>query len=205
LSGLPLHREGKAQIGLLDTGRGALFSKADEHVLRKLVTKPHFDSFNDLLDRKLNDQTAFCELTNKPLDPIMIAGRKDDITTTTGLQHMAKLGVGESATVWGYGACGTGTADESQADTQLGTELARIALSTGDRFRSGVSMKFGMYFDSDTPSGTITEWAPGNSATPGAGNGDILCRTKQTPGLPHITDQTFFMLTQVVILSMVVI
>ena len=200
---MSLKREASANLGIHDTGRGALFSKADEHVIRKLVTKPHFDSFNEMLDRINNDQTAYCELINRALDPLMVTAKKEDIVVTVGMQHMCKLGVGESATIWGYGACGTGTGDESVADNQLGTELARVALAAGDRFRSGVSMKFGMYFDSTTASGTITEWAPGNSATPGSGNGDILCRTKQTPGLPHVQNSTFFLLTQVVLLSAV--
>jgi|GEM_PF-5735226 len=190
-----------ANMGHHDVGRGALFSKADEHILRKLVTIPHFDSFNDLLDRKLNGQTAFCELINKPLDPLAILDTKDDIVVIKGLQHMAKLGVGESATIWGYMACGTGTNGETGVEEELQTELARISLGAGSRFRSGVSMKFGGYFDSNTPTGVVTEFAPANSATPGAGNGDILCRTVQTPGLNHINLQTFFLLTQVVVLA----
>lgn len=173
-------------------------SKQDEHLWRKLVQKPHFDDFNTMLERKQRGEYCFWTFLNKPFEPEQVIQTKDDIVTTDGLQHQAALGVGESALIWGYGASGTGTNPESSSNQELQTELARIVLDAGSRFRSGTSMKFGMYFDSPTPSGTVTEWAPANGATPGVGNSKILCRTVQTPGLPHVQNQTFFLLTQVV-------
>ncbi len=184
-------------FGIRDVGRAAIFSRSDEGWVPRLARPQHFDTFIEKLDRLLNDQTAYVELENRHLEPLEVAF-KDDITTNDGAKVLCQRGVGESVNPFNYMACGTGTTAEAVTNDQLASELARVALNSGSAFSSGMSMKFAGYFNTLTPTGNITEYAPANGPTPGPSNSKILARTVFSPALVHTQNQTFFLLTQVV-------
>lgn len=176
----------------IDTNRAALFSKNDEAQVRRLLQEAHFDDFGRLLERCLNDQTAYDQLHNRALDPLQ-ALKKLDLVTTSGMQRLAKLATGKTTTSFTHGACGTGTAAESLADNVLGAEVRRVALV--DRFDSGTAMKFAVLFDSTTASGTYTEFGIFDAAA----SGNMLSRSVFNPGgIVHTQNSTLFTFTEVV-------
>lgn len=175
----------------LDTNRVALFQNSDAPIVRKLLREKHFDSFNERLDRFLNDQTAYDDLHHKHLEPLEVR-KKHDLVVTTGMQRIAKLVTGKTTNSFTHMACGIGTNSESSGDTSLQTETQRIVCT--DRFDSGTSIKFAGLFPSSTPSGQISEFGIFDSAS--AGN--MLVRTVFTPAISHVQDSTVFSLTQVI-------
>lgn len=175
----------------LDTNRVALFQKSDEPMVRKLLQEQHFDSFNERLDRFLNDQTSYDDLHHRHLEPIDVR-RKHDLVVTTGMQRIAKLVTGKTTASFTHMACGTGTNAESSGDTSLQSETQRITCT--DRFDSGTSIKFAGLFPSSTPTGQISEFGIFDSAA--AGN--MLVRTVFTPAISHVQNSTIFALTQII-------
>jgi hypothetical protein len=175
----------------LDTNRAALFAKSDEAYVRRQLLQDRFDSFNERLDRAMNDQTAFDDLTKRRVEPLQVV-KKVDLVVTAGLQRLAKLATGKTTNSFTHIACGTGTNAESPGDTALQTEVRRIACT--DRFDSGTSMKFSGFFDSTTATGSYTEFGLFDAAS--AGN--LFSRTVFTPAISHTNGSTVFTLTQVV-------
>lgn len=180
-----------ANLNHLDVNRAALFDKSDAEYVRRQLYQDRFDSFNERLDRALNDQTAFDDLAKRHLEPLQVR-KKVDLVVTVGLQQLAKLATGKTTTSFAWMECGTGTNAEASGNTALQTPLRRIAVT--DRFDSGTSMKFSGFFDSTTATGNVTEFGLFDAVA----SGNMFSRTVFTPALAHTQNVTVFVLTQVV-------
>lgn len=178
-------------LSLLDVNRAALFGRSDERYVRRQLMQDRFDTFNQRLDRILNDQTAYDDRAKRHLEPLQVV-KKVDLVTTVGLQRLARLATGKTSNSFTHIACGTGTNAENAGDTALQTEVRRIACS--DRFDSGTSMKFSGFFDSTTATGNYTEFGLFDAAS----SGNLFSRTVFSPAISHVNGSTVFTLTQVV-------
>jgi hypothetical protein len=74
-----------------------------------------------------------------------------------------------------YGAVGTSAVAPAAADTQLGTELARVLLGTNSRAANAVTMSF--FFSTSQANGTWTEAGLFLGATSAVNNGSLLSHT----------------------------
>lgn len=180
-----------ANLHLVDINRVALFDKSDASYVKRQLYQHRFDSFNERLDRSLNDQTAFDDLAKRHVEPLQVC-RKVDLVVTAGLQRLAKLATGKTTTSFTHIACGTGTNAENPGDAALQTEVRRIAVT--DRFDSGTSMKFSGFFDSTTATGSYTEFGLFDAAA----GGNMFSRTVFSPAISHTQDDSVFTLTEVV-------
>jgi hypothetical protein len=178
-------------VSYLDVNRAASFSRADQGYVRRQLYRDRLDSFNERLDRALNDQTAFDDLAKRHLEPLEVR-KKVDLVVTAGLQRLAKLATGKTTTSFTHMACGTGTNAESAGDTALQTEVRRITVT--DRFDSGTSMKFSGFFDSTTVSGSYAEFGIFDAAA----GGNLFSRTVFSPAISHVQSDNVFTLTEVV-------
>lgn len=183
--------ENRSSLDYLDVNRAALFDKSDAEYVQRQLYHDRFDSFNERLDRALNDQTAFDDLAKRHLEPLQVR-KKIDLVVTVGLQQLAKLATGKTTTSFAYIECGTGTNAEASGDTALQTPLRRIAVT--DRFDSGTSMKFSGFFDSTTATGNVTEFGLFDAAA----SGNMFSRTVFTPAITHVNNSTVFTLTQTI-------
>ena len=175
----------------IDVNRAALFSASDRGYVRRQLLRDRFDGFNERLDRAMNDQTAFDDLTKRHVEPLQVR-KKVDLVTTAGLQRLAKLATGKTTTSFTHIACGTGSNAESAGDTGLQAEVRRIAVT--DRFDSGTQMKFSGFFDSNTATGSYTEFGLFDAAA----SGNLFSRTVFMPAISHTQNSTVFTLTEVV-------
>lgn len=180
-----------SNLNLLDVNRAALFAKSDAGYVRRQLYQDRFDSFNQRLDRKLNDQTAFDDLAKRHLEPLQVR-KKVDLVVTAGLQRLAKLATGKTTASFTHIACGIGTNAESAGDMALQAEVRRIAVT--DRFDSGTSMKFSGFFDSTTATGAYTEFGLFDAAA----SGNMLSRSVFSPAINHTQNASVFTLTQVI-------
>lgn len=71
-----------------------------------------------------------------------------------------------------YGAVGTGVTPPTSGDTQLGAELARVALGTNSRAANVVTLDF--FFNTSQANGAWTEAGLFLAAGAGANNGNLL-------------------------------
>jgi hypothetical protein len=179
------------KLNYLDVNRVALFATSDQEYVRRQLCHDRFDSFNERIDRALNDQTAFDDLAKRHLEPLEVR-RKVDLVVTAGLQRLAKLATGKTTNSFTHIACGTGTNAENAGDTALQTEVRRIAVT--DRFDSGTAIKFSGFFDSTTATGSYSEFG----IFDGAAGGNMFSRTVFAPAISHVQNDTVFSLTQVV-------
>jgi hypothetical protein len=180
-----------ANLNHLDINRAAVFAKEDGEYIKRQLYQDRFDSFNERLDRVLNDQTAYDDRVHRHLEPLQVR-KKIDLVVTVGLQRLAKLATGKTTTSFTHIAVGTGTNSETAGDTTLQTEVKRIAVT--DRFDSGTSMKFSGFFDSTTATGNYTEFGLFDDAS----SGNMFSRTVFSPAISHTLNDTVFTLTQVV-------
>jgi hypothetical protein len=180
-----------ANLNCLDVNRVAVFSKSDGEYVKRQLYEDRFDSFNERLDRAMNDQTTFDDHAMRLVEPLQVR-RKVDLVVNVGLQRLAKLATGKTTTSFTHIECGTGTNAESAGDTALQAAVRRIAVT--DRFDSGTSMKFSGFFDSTTSSGSYTEFGLFDAAA--AGN--MLSRTVFSPAIVHTQGDSVFSLTQVI-------
>jgi hypothetical protein len=97
-----------------------------------------------------------------------------NLIVTTGLQYIAaRLADTGSPTQMGYMAIGSGSTAPSLADTTLGTELGRHALTTTGGTPSGTTITYTCTFPGGTGTGAITEAGVFNDPS----SGTMLCRT----------------------------
>lgn len=177
-----------------DVGYGAVWSKSDAQYALRSIKRDRYDETLRLLERKLNDQTAFDERVNRLMEPLEVT-KKEDLVVNVGLTRIAELLTGESTTSFTHFASGTGTTAESSGQTALVTELARVSMVTsGDRFATGTSAKFAGFFDSSTSSGVIAEGGVFDAAS----SGTMLFRTKYSSTLTHTQDNTVYTLTETI-------
>lgn len=182
------------KIKSFDVGYGAVWSKEDFEYAKRAFRKDRYDKTLMLLERKLNDQTAFDDRVDRLCEPLQVA-KKVDLVVNAGLTRIAELLTGESTTSFTHFASGTGTTAEAAGQTALVTELARVSMVTsGDRFATGTSAKFVGFFDSSTSSGTIAEGAVFDNSS----GGTMLFRTKYSSTLSHTQDSTTYTLSETI-------
>lgn len=200
---------GHASLKHLDVSHAALWDARDFDWLQDAIRKKNFDNYYSMLDEILQRQGELrIDIDTGKLvgagyhckeiirrRPIAIA-KRIDLVVTAGLQHMAKLGTGESTTSWTHMAAGTGSNAEASGDTALQTELTRIQLNSGFRFSSGTDMKFAGAFPTTTLTGAYREFGILNAAS----NGDLFTRTVVAAGdvINHTQNSTVFSFIQVV-------
>ena len=94
-----------------------------------------------------------------------------NLVVTVGKNYIASRMTGNSTTVMGYMAIGTGTGTPASGDTTLGTEAGRVALTAFTSSTNTVTAT--ATFPAGTGTGAITEAAIFNAST----GGTMLCRT----------------------------
>lgn len=175
-------------------GVAAVFSKEDAAYVRRSCNRDRYDTFNERLVRRFNDQTAWDDLTKRHVDPLEVQV-VDKLVVNGGLTRMAELGVGATTNSWTHMASGTGQTAEGASQVALVTESKRISLITdGDRFPSGTSMKFAGFFDSSSPTATI--WEAGIFDANAAGI--MFLRAKYLSSLSHTLNVTVYTLNETV-------
>jgi hypothetical protein len=200
---------GHASLGHLDVSLAALWDARDFDWLRDAIRKKNFNNYVAVLEELLQKQgepridietgrlvgTGYHSKAIIRRKPMTIA-KKIDLVVTAGLQHMAKMGTGESTTSWTHMAAGTGANTEASGDIALQTELTRIAMGAGFRFSSGTDMKFAGAFPTTTPTGAYREFGILNAAS----SGDLFTRTVVAAGdvINHTQNSTVFSFIQVV-------
>lgn len=99
--------------------------------------------------------------------------RVDNLVVTTGKNFVASRMAGTSASVMSHMSIGTGSTAAAAADTTLGSESARVALTSTTVNNNDVV--YVATFPANTPSSAaaITEAGIFNAST----NGEMLCRT----------------------------
>ena len=99
-----------------------------------------------------------------------------NLVVDTGLAYIASRMKDASATVMSHMAVGTGTAAAADAQTTLGTEIARVALTSTTIVTTSVtgdSVQYVATFEPGTGTGALTEAGLFN----GASAGTMLART----------------------------
>lgn len=94
-----------------------------------------------------------------------------NLVVTTGKQFIAARMVG-TPTAMSHMAIGSGTADPVVGDTTLGTELGRVALTSGTA--TGAVVTYVASFGAGVGTGAVTEAGIFNDVTAGT----MLCRTE---------------------------
>ncbi len=94
-----------------------------------------------------------------------------NLVVTTGKQFIAARMVG-TPTAMSHMAVGSGTADPVVGDTTLGTELGRVALTSGTA--TGAVVTYVASFGAGVGTGAVTEAGIFNDVTAGT----MLCRTE---------------------------
>lgn len=95
----------------------------------------------------------------------------DNLVVTAGKQFVATRMVGTAAGVMSHMAVGTSATAADAANVTLGTELARVALTSG--VQSGVTAVYTATFPAGTGTGAITEAGVFNASS----SGTMLART----------------------------
>ena len=94
-----------------------------------------------------------------------------NLVVTVGKNFVASRMVGATAAVMSNMAVGSGTTAAAAGDTALGSELGRVALSSG--LASGAVVTYAATFPAGTGTGAVTEAGIFNAGTAGT----MLCRT----------------------------
>lgn len=97
----------------------------------------------------------------------------NNLVVTAGKSYIASRMKDATATAMSHMAIGTGTAAAANGDTALGTEAARVALTTAGGTVSTNVVTYTASFPAGTGTGAITEAAVLNNST----GGTMLCRT----------------------------
>lgn len=187
-----------AHIHKHDFGYGAVWDKADEAYVRALIKQRNPAVFEDRLKKVWDDHKAIKDdKYGRLFEPLQVT-YKEDLVVDVGLQRIADLCVGVSTTSFTHFVSGTGATAEGSGRTIADvTESTRVSLLTsGDRFRTGTSMKFVGFFPSTSPTAVITQGAVADSATPSAGT--ILFYTKYSASISHTSGTTFYTLSQTI-------
>lgn len=95
----------------------------------------------------------------------------DNLVVTTGKTFVASRMVGVASNVMSHMAIGTGATAAANGDTTLGTEAARVALTSGTS--SSAVATYVATFPAGTGTGAITEAGILNAGS----GGTLLCRT----------------------------
>jgi hypothetical protein len=95
----------------------------------------------------------------------------DNLVVTTGLGFVASRLVGTASNIMSHMAIGTGSTAAAVGNTTLGTEAARVALTSGTA--SGAVATYVATFPAATGTGAITEAGLFNASSAGT----LLCRT----------------------------
>ena len=95
-----------------------------------------------------------------------------NLVVTTGLGFIASRMVGTTPGVMSHMAIGAGTVNAALADTGLGSELGRVALSASSA--SGAVVTYTATFGPGVGTGAVTEAGILNASS----SGTMLCRTK---------------------------
>lgn len=95
----------------------------------------------------------------------------DNLVVTAGKGFIASRMVGTAAAIMSHMAVGSGTTAAAAGDTTLGTELGRVALTSGTA--SGAVATYAASFPAGTGTGAVTEAGIFNAASAGT----LLCRT----------------------------
>lgn len=94
-----------------------------------------------------------------------------NLVVTAGKGYIASRMVGTSANVMSHMALGAGTTAAAVGDTALGSELGRVALTTGTA--AGAVVTYTATFGAGTATGAVTEAGVLNASS----GGTLLCRT----------------------------
>ena len=94
-----------------------------------------------------------------------------NLVVTVGKNFVASRMIGATAAVMSNMAVGSGTTAAAAGDTALGSELGRVALSSG--LASGAVVTYAATFPAGTGTGAVTEAGIFNAGTAGT----MLCRT----------------------------
>lgn len=100
-----------------------------------------------------------------------------NLVVTAGRTYIASRMVGTASNVMSHMAVGTGTAAAAAANTGLGTEAARVTLTSSTP--TGATVAYAATFDENTPASAtaITEAGIFNASS----GGTMLCRTTFNP------------------------
>lgn len=100
--------------------------------------------------------------------------KETNLVVTTGLGYIASRMKDTTATIMSHMAVGTGTANAAAGDTALGTESARVSLTS--QTVTGAYIEYVATFAAGTPASAtaITEAGIFNAGS----SGTMLCRTK---------------------------
>ena len=155
-------------VNNIDVGYVALFESKDVIKLNKfydhiklarltnnLARKNELvDYYEQFLSRTQNDKTVSFEHIPEPLE----VGYKPDRVVFSGLERLADLATGKSASTFNYYAIGTGSSPVLPSDTSLDFEEARVSINdTGFAESKGSSMVFAGYFPATLPSMSVSE------------------------------------------------
>lgn len=99
--------------------------------------------------------------------------RVDNLVVTTGKNFVASRMAGTSASVMSHMSIGTGSTAADAADTTLGSESARVALTSTTVNNNDVVYVATFPANTPTSAAAITEAAIFNAST----SGSMLCRT----------------------------
>ena len=152
--------------------------------------------FERLLNRAVNDQTAFDSQHNKRVEPIDIIEKKDRIVNA-GRTRADELIAGEAGNRFDYAAIGLSQIPVSDSDIQLFGEVNRINLRlSGYASASGAIIKHSALWTPGLPSNTY--WEFGAVDYPIVNILQMLwCRVVFPPnkGLVHVQNVDFFTVT----------
>lgn len=158
--------------------------------------RTNIKEFEDLLERRRNDQTARFPNTEKRIEPLDII-EKEDRVTNSGRTRAAELITGESGARFDYAAIGTSQTPVSDSDAQLFAEVNRINLRlSGYASASGAIIKHSALWTPGLPSNTYWEFAPVDRAIFHILQ-MIWARVVFPPnkGLVHLANEDFFTIT----------
>jgi hypothetical protein len=96
-----------------------------------------------------------------------------NLVVTAGKNFIASRITGTASAVMSHMAVGAGTASPDVANTTLGTELGRVALTTAGGVATNNVVQFVGSFPAGTGTGAVTEAGIFNAASAGS----MLCRT----------------------------
>ena len=99
--------------------------------------------------------------------------RVPNVVVTTGKNFIASRMTGTASPVMSHMAIGQGAATADAANTALGSEAGRVALTTAGGVATGAVVQFVASFPAGTGTGAITEAGIFNNAS----GGTMLCRT----------------------------
>ena len=102
----------------------------------------------------------------------MIVQETDNLVVTAGKAYVASRMKDATATAMSHMAVGTGTVDPAVGDTTLGTETARVALTSTTVTSTAVA--YVATFAAGTGTGALTEAGILNASS----GGTMLCRTE---------------------------